>query len=551
MNKNTWMPTADLLIRNAKIYTVDLSIADIKSGKTDFTVIANGFVAAKDGKTIAVGDVPDERLIGEDTEILDAGGAVLLPGLIDSHMHAMFAGIELLRVNFKDCRSKEALLALLKQRADAMPDGEWILGCEWNELVWDKKEAPTKSDLDRAAPNNPVMCCRLCHHVYAVNSRALALAGITRDTPDPDGGSIGRSGDGEPNGLLYENAAMGLIDAVIPEMTEEETVRAIEGIGKVMNGFGITACIDANMTFEQMRAYPQARAQGRLTYRGNMMFYLDKAWGDVGYHLRRIREMTAVTGFGDDMVKMNGIKVTLDGIPATGTAAMREPYRHMPETSGCTTITEEEMLEVARLGAKYNWQIGVHCCGDRATDVAIKAFAEAYRINPNDARHYIIHCAVYREDQLPLLREHNIPITVQPTIALQMGEQPLIGEELERRYQQLKVFCDAGVLVGGSSDCPVVSCNPFLGMYAAVTRLGADGKLYSPDQALTKEQCIILWTKASAYFCHDDDRSGSIAPGNFADYALIDTDILAASPEEIRDTRVLKTVLGGKLVYEL
>jgi predicted amidohydrolase YtcJ len=542
-------PYADLVVKNAKIYTVDLSVDDIRSGKNDFTVIEKGFVAAKDGKTMAVGVEPD-GLIGPDTELIDANGSVLMPGMIDSHIHAMFGGIELLRVNFKNAKSKADFLALLRERAQTTPKGEWICGCEWNELVWDVKDAPTRRDIDEVCPDNPVMCCRLCHHVYVVNSLALKLAGITKDTPNPDGGIIGRYEDGEANGLFYENSAMGLIDAAMPPETEEQLIQAIEGIGRVMNGFGITACIDANMTFDQMRAYLQAKKQGRLHYRGNMMFYLDKAWGDVDYHLRRIREMVCVTGFGDDMLKLNGIKVTLDGIPATGTAAMREPYAHMPETSGDTTITEEEMLAVAREAAKFGWQIGVHCCGDRTADIAIKSFIEAYKIRPSDARHYIIHHAVYRPDQLPLMKRYNIPVTIQPTISLQMGEQPLIGAEMERRYHQNKVFIDAGLIVGGSSDAPVITCSPFYGMYGAITRFGADGKVYSPDQALTPVQCVVMWTKASAYFSHDDDKMGSVEVGNLADYAIIDTDILNASVDDILKTKVLKTILGGKVVYE-
>jgi predicted amidohydrolase YtcJ len=547
--KATWKPTADLVIKNARIYTVDLSIAEIKAGKTDFTIIDNGAVAVKDGKTIAVAQDVSE-LIGTQTRVIDAEGKTLLPGLIDSHMHAMFAGIELMSVNFKAARTKADFVELLRQKAAVTAKGVWIKGCEWNELVWDVKNAPTKEDLDMASTEHPIMCCRLCHHVYVVNSAALALAGITRDSQDPAGGIIGRDADGNPNGLLYENSAMGLIDDVIPPLTEEELICAIEGIGRVMNSYGLTSCIDANMTFEQMRAYGQAYKQGRLHYRENMMFYLDKALGDVGYHLRRIREMTAVTSFGDEMLKFNGIKVTLDGIPATGTAAMRQPYEHLPETSGYTTITEEEMLEVARESANCNWQIGVHCCGDRSADVAIKAFIEAYKVNPSDARHYIIHHAVYQPDQLPLMRQYDIPITVQPTISWQMGEQPLIGAEMESRYQQFKVFTDAGVLVAGSTDAPVVSCNPFLGMYGAITRFGADGKRYSPEQALTAAQTVIMWTKASAYFSHDDERMGSIEVGNLADFALLDTDPLTATPEEIRDTIVLKTILGGEVVYE-
>lgn len=548
--KPTYRPAADLIIKNAKIYTVDLTIDEILSGKTDFTIIESGSVAVKEKKIIAVGEPIPEYMIDGETKVIDAGGKVLLPGLIDSHMHAMFAGIELASINFKDMKSKEEFLHLLKEKADKTPKGAWIKGCEWNELVWADKAAPTKYDLDKVAPDNPVMCCRLCHHVYVVNSKTLELANIVKETPDPPGGIIGRDADGEPNGLLYENSAMGLIDEVIPTLTEDERIDAIAGMGKVMNSYGITSCIDANMTFDQMRTYQQACRKGRLTYRENIMFYLDKAWGDIDYHLRRIDEMTAVTGFGNEMVKFNGIKVTLDGIPATGTAAMREPYEHMPETSGYTTITEEEMIAVAKLAARHNWQIGVHCCGDRSADVAIKSFVEAYKVNPSDARHYIIHHAVYQPDQLPLMKEYKIPITVQPAINWLMGEQSLIGEKMTARYQAFKTFMDAGILVGGSSDCPVVSCNPFLGMYGAITMLAADGKIYQPNQKITINQALIMWTKSSAYFSHDDDVMGSIEVGNYADLCLIDTDLLTASPEAVRDTKVLLTLLGGETVYE-
>ncbi|MDR2664949.1 MAG: amidohydrolase family protein, partial [Oscillospiraceae bacterium] len=166
-----WSPYADIVIKNAKIYTVDLTVDEIRSGKTDFTVIENGFAAAKDGRTVAVGAGHGERLTGAGTAVIDAGGKCLLPGFIDSHMHAMFAGTELIGVNFKSCRNKDEFISALSARARATAQGAWIKGCEWNELVWDVKEAPTKRDLDAAAPDNPVMCCRLCHHVYAVNSK--------------------------------------------------------------------------------------------------------------------------------------------------------------------------------------------------------------------------------------------------------------------------------------------------------------------------------------------------------------------------------------------
>jgi predicted amidohydrolase YtcJ len=549
--KKTWLPKADLIIKNVKVYTVDLTIEDIKTGKTNFTVIENGYVASKEGKTIAIGNGFDESLVGLSTQVIDGEGNVLIPGLIDSHMHALFAGMELMNVNFKETKSKEEFIEMLKSKAEVTSKGQWIKGSEWNELGWDTKETPRKADLDKVSIEHPIICYRLCHHVCVVNSKALELANITKDTPNPDGGIIGRDDDGNPNGLMYENSAIALIESVIAEPTEEQLILAIEKMGKVMNSVGLTSCIDANLSPNDMRAYLQAYNKGRLTYRTNMMFYLDNAHGDVPFHLNRIKEMPLVTGFGNDMLKMNGIKILLDGIPATGTAAMRKPYEHLPETSGYTIITEEEMIEVAKLSAKYNWQMGIHCCGDRSADIVIKAFNEAYKINNNDARHYIIHHAVMQPDQLPIMKEINIPITVQPTIGALMGEPGIIGEEMASRYMQFRTFMNSGIIVAGSTDCPVVSCNPFLGMYCAITRLGADGIVWSPKEVLTAAEALIMWTKSSAYLSHDDEKMGSIEIGNLADYVLIDTPLLEVDPDKIRDTTVLKTFVNGQVVYEI
>ncbi|MBP1737557.1 MAG: hypothetical protein H6Q60_1438 [Oscillospiraceae bacterium] len=549
--KKNWAPYADLLIRNARIYTVDLTVEEIQAGKYDFTVYQNGFVAEKDGKTIGVGEGAGQSFEGTGTKVIDAQGNTVIPGLVDSHMHAMFAGTELLGINFEGIGSLAQFQQMLHTRAEQTPKGEWIKGSGWNEMVWDETKMPTRYDLDEAAPDHPVYCFRLCHHVYVANSKALELAGITKDTPDPEGGRIGRDENGELDGLLYENSAMGLIDTVVPPLTEEQLVQAIESIGRVLNACGITTCIDANMGFDHMRAYLRAKKQGRLTYRENMMFYLDKAMGDMPYHLKRMQEMIAVTGFGDDMLKLNGIKVTLDGIPATGTAAMRQPYDHIPDTSGELIYTKEQMLDMGRLAGKLNWQIGIHCCGDRSADVAMDTFEAAYEAAGNhDARHYIIHMAVTQPDQVERLKKLNVPITVQPTINLQMGEQALIGERLASRYMLIKTPLLAGVIVGGSTDFPVVTCNPFEGMYGAISRESACGCKHLPEEALTAAQALILWTKNSAYFSHDDDKAGSIEVGHLADYVIIDTPLLDAEPEEIRKTRVLKTIVGGTVVYE-
>lgn len=546
-----WMPYADLMIQNANIYTADTTIPEILAGNYEFPVIPNGYVAVKDGKIIEVGAGTNPALVGETTEVVDASGKTLIPGLMDSHMHAMFAGLDLKNVALDGCKSLDEMSALLKERAEQVPAGTWIKGAAWNELNWDDGKKPSRASLDAISTEHPIFAKRLCCHVIVANSKALELAGVTKDTPDPDGGRIGRTADGEPDGWLYENSAMDLVEKVYPPMTEAELMDSISGIGKYINSVGITSVIDANMTFDCMRAYLQANLAGKLTYRDNMMFYLDKALGDIPYHLNRIKEMTAVTGFGNDMVKFNGIKVTLDGIPATGTAYMRKNYVHMPETRGSTTITPEEMNEVCRYASRYDWQVGVHTIGDAAMDVALDAFEAGAEEKDNlKNRNYLIHAVFPREDMLPRLQKMQVSVTLQPTIMGTMGEEAILSEEDKEVNQPCGLYFDNHILCGGSSDFPVVDCNPFIGMSKAINRLSLDGKVHGSAYCVNAKQALLMWTMNSAYFSFDEEKLGSIAVGKLADLVLIDTPVLDATPEEIAETKVLRTYLGGKLVYE-
>lgn len=546
-----WYPYADLVIKNANIYTVDLTIPEIQNGNYDFTIIPNGYVAVKDGKIIGVGKGGGDNFIGIETTVEDAQGKTVIPGLIDSHMHAMFAAMDLSNVALEKCKSLDEMLGLLKGRAAVELPGKWIKGAAWNELSWNDGKKPDRTALDSVSTEHPIFAKRLCCHVIVANSMALKLAGITRDTPDPDGGRIGRDENGEPNGWLYENSAMDLVEKVFPAKTEEELIDGIVGIGKYINSVGITSLIDCNMTFDCMRSYKEAYKAGKLTYRDNMMFYLDKAIGDIPYHLNRIKEMVCVTGFGDDMLKMNGIKVTYDGIPATGTAFMRKNYAHMPETRGYTTITAEELKEVCRYASKYNWQVGVHTIGDAAMDEALDAF-EAGGVEKDNKknRNYLIHAVFPREDMISRMKKMNTPVTLQPTIMGTMGEEAILTEEDCEVNQPAGWYFNEGIICGGSSDFPVVDCNPFIGMGKAISRRCMDGKVHGLQYCLTQKQALIMWTMNSAYFTFDEEKLGSIEVGKLADLLIIDRPILELQPEEIEKTKVLKTYLGGKLVYE-
>lgn len=547
----TWTPYADLVIKNANIYTVDLTIPEIRSGNYDFTIIPNGYVAVKDGKIIGVGEGLDESFIGETTVVEDVEGKTVIPGLIDSHMHAMFAALDLSNVALDKCTCLAEMVDLLKARVEKEPKGKWVKGAAWNELSWNDGLKPSRAILDEVSTEHPVFAKRLCCHVIVANSMALKLAGIDKNTPDPDGGIIGRDENGEPDGWLYENSAMDLIESILPETTEEEYMDAIVGIGKYINSVGITSLIDCNMTFDQMRSYKQAYKAGKLTYRDNMMFYLDKAIGDVPYHLNRIKEMVCVSGFGDDMLKMNGIKITYDGIPATGTAYMRQNYLHMPETRGYTTITADEIKEVCRYASKYNWQVGVHTIGDAAMSEALDAFEAGGEDKDNKQnRNYIIHAVYPREDMIPRFKAMNVSVTLQPTIMGTMGEEAILRPEDAAVNQPAGWYFKEGITCGGSSDFPVVDCNPFKGMCHAICRRGLDGNVHGEEYCLNTKQALIMWTMNSAYFTFDEDKLGSIEVGKLADLLVIDRPILELSPEEIETTKVLKTYLGGKVVYE-
>jgi predicted amidohydrolase YtcJ len=543
---------ADFVVKNAKIHTVDLTIEQVRRGETMFTTIENGFVAVRDGRIAAVGAGSGADFIGSATQVGDARGKVLIPGIVDSHMHAQFAGEGLLNIDMRGTESADAMFALITERVKKTPEGKFIQGAYWNELVWKEPKIPTRAELDQLSAKHPMFFMRTCFHVAIVNSAALKLAGITKDTPDPDGGTIGRDSSGEPNGILYENAAMGLVQAVIPPLSEDEHIEAIKSIGAKLLESGITSIIDANLSFDQMRAYWYAYKKGALPYRARFMFYLDTATGSVDYHLKRLSEAVTPTGFGDDMLRLNAVKVTLDGIPGTGTACMRKPYKHMPETSGFTTITPEEINRIVDTAAKYHWQVGIHTIGDKAVDIALAAFeaAEKKYGNTKANRNYLIHVPFPHPEQLEKMRDLNISVTLQPTIMQQLGESAILHPEQAELNQPCKLFFKNGITLGGSSDHPVVSFNPFLGIYAGVTRIDdTTGKVLGPEHRITAREGLIMWTKNSAYFSHEDAVKGSIEVGNFADMALIDRDILGCPTEDIKGTKVLATILGGKIVY--
>ncbi|WP_125153604.1 amidohydrolase [Clostridium rectalis] len=547
-----WNAEADTILTNGKIYTVSLTIEEIKKGKKDFPILENGAIAIKDGKIIAVTDMGEiNSYKGKDTAIIDLKGQTVIPGLIDCHMHAFFTGINLMNIDLSNTTSLKDLQNLLKDRVSISKPGEWINGQCWNNSNWEDSTFPTRKDLDNLSKDNPVFFMRVCYHVAVVNSKALELAGITKDTKDPEGGVIGRDEFGEPNGLLYENAALGLVQSVIPPFTSDQLVDSISAIGEELSANGVTGVIDANLTMEQMRTYYKAYKMGKLKYRSRIMYYLDTAVGSCKEHLKRLDEAATITGFGDDMLKLNAVKITLDGTPSSKTACMRRPYKLDPTTCGFTTVTEEELKEMVVKAHSLGWQVGIHAVGDKTADVALAGFKAANKISSiKERRHYLIHHPWPSKDQLEIMKELNIGVTVQPTMLHLLNEAPVLYDDMAQNNIPCKTYFENGIVTGGSSDAPVVPFNPFLGMWAAVNRKDLNKDLWGAHERITPIEALIMWTKNSAFFSHEEHIRGSIDVGNLADIVVVDRDFIKGPKEDILNTKVKLTLLNGEVIYK-
>ena len=552
-----WYPEADLVIQHPKIYTVAITCEEVREGKRDFPIIEDGGVAAKDGKIIAVGSAADvEQFIGEHTNVVDATGQILTPGFIECHMHAKWSGEQMLNLDFQGWKSRQAILDAIKEAAEKAPDGAWIEGDGYNELIWeDSQELIRRRELDEVAPNNPVFLLHMTVHNVAANSLALEAVGYTKDTPQPEGAEIGHYDDGELDGMLYENGALQPLLKAKPALTDEEHVESLRLIGEKLNSYGITSAIDANLNFKQMHMYQDAYKQGKLSYRANLMFYIDPQFGSFKENMQRLEEMDFVTGFGDDMLKINGVKVTLDGVPMAYTACMgRKEYRTRPGFWGDTLYSQEEIDAFVCKATELNWQFGTHTIGDGATDRALHAFQEAAKIKDiKPLRHYLIHYVLPYPEQWPIMKELGIGACMQPTIVSTMGEAPLYWPEQAVHNQSAGQMFKNGITVGGSSDSPVVDPNPMTGMYYAITRIDeTSGEILSvgDEDKVSPIEALIMYTKNSAFFSHDDDKMGSVEVGNFADLCLFDNDFIEGPVEDYLTTTVAKTFLGGTCVFE-
>lgn len=513
-------------------------------------------VAVKGGRVAAVGsNSAIKEMISQFTEVIDLDGETVLPGLIDAHLHVLMTGLGMLMVNCRTppVKTIEDLKSAVRDRAGRDGPGVWIEGRGWDQAKLAEHRAPTRWELDEAAPDNPVFLIRTCEHIVAVNSKALDMAGVDKDTPQPVGGEIVRDELGEPTGILREMPAFQLVRRHIPLPDFKRKVEAIRLATAAFSRAGLTSVVDAGLTEEEMRAHQIALREGGLAVRVSMMLWGVDGDESLESSLRRIGLFPMATGFGNEMLQFLGLKLVVDGSLGGRSALMREPYEN-DTSSGLLIVPEDKLRRLVDAGNMHGMNIGIHCCGGRAMDVALKAYEETDKKKPIRGRRFsLIHAYQPSEENFEQCKRLGVVVASQPGFLFYLGDSfnENIGSERAVRLKPHRAWLDNGAVVASSTDSPVTPYLPFTTLWASIARrTEVRGTQMGEGQRVTREEAVRMYTVNGAYLALQEKERGSIEPGKLADMIVVDRDVLTCPEESIRDTKVLRTILGGKTVYE-
>jgi len=532
-------PFAELVILHGHVWTVDHAHPQAEA------------VAIIGGRIAAVGsDAEISKWAGPATKKIDAQGKSVLPGFIDAHVHFTSGGGEISGVHLRDAATPEEFSRRVGEHAKKLAKGEWMLGGTWDHEMWGGTPLPSHDWIDAVTTDTPVFVSRYDGHMALANARALRLAGVTRETKDPPGGTIVRDKDGNPTGLM-KDAAMDLIFRVIPQLTEEQLLREIRAGMNEARRFGVTSIHDISST-QDVRGYQILAARGELTLRIYCITPLPEWEGPATTGVR--------AGFGNDWIHLGALKGFADGSLGSTTALFEQPYSDAPETSGLPNammLPEGNMLKMALGADKAGLQLAVHAIGDKANRIMLDVYTEVARENGarEDRRWRIEHAQHLRPVDFARFGQLGVIASVQPYHAIDDGRwaEKRIGHERCKTTYAFRTLLDNGVRLAFGSDWTVAPLNPMLGLYAAVTRATLDGKNPSgwfPEQKLTLEEAVEAYTMGSAYAEFREKEKGSLTPGKLADVAILDKDLFSIAPEKIKDAAVRWTIVEGKVVYE-
>jgi predicted amidohydrolase YtcJ len=537
---------ADSVWKNGKIYTVDEKFSVVQA------------IAIKDGRIIYSGTSEGaDAYVGNGTAVNDIGGRTVIPGLNDAHIHYLNLGTAKLQVN-AHWRPKDEILNAVKEAAAKARPGEWILGRGWNQEVWDPAEFPTKEELDAVAPDVPVSLVRTCGHMTWVNSKAMELAGVTKDTTDPVGGEFIRDKNGAPSGVMTDQAQE-YINKIIPSISPAQERDALIEAQRELVRFGITSASDAGSNQRTMDIMKELYAEGKLKVRLDVMARVtgrpspeELISGAREFFARGIQ-----TGLFDDKMQVRSYKISLDGSLGARSAWMLGDYSDRPGHRGNGKLTDDELYQLVLDGHKSGFQLNSHAIGDAANRQVLNVYQRVLTDYPSfNHRFRVEHAQILTAEDLVRFTELGVVPsmqTVHATSDMNMAEERVGPKRIKFAYAWRKLL-NTGAITPNGTDAPVELLDPWINLLAAAARKNSDLKPengWYPEEKMTREEALRSYTIWPAYASFEETKKGSLENGKLADFIVIDRDYMNCPENEIKDIKVLRTVIAGESVFEI
>ena len=542
---------ADLVLTNGKIVTMDEAKPEVQA------------LAARGDKIVALGTAKEiAAYIGPATQVVDLGGRLATPGLIDSHLHFTGIGQARLSLDLTKARSWDDIVTMVAAAAQTAKPGEPITGRGWHQEKWDRRPEPNidglplHDALSKVSPDNPVILTHASGHSCLANAKAMAMAKVTAATPNPAGGEIIKDAKGRPIGAFLETA-QGLVRRALtqwaasraPEEKLAEQRKIIELADRECLAKGLTSVTDAGAGWSQIELYKSAIDQGKLGVRLNVM---------LSEGNKRLAEHAAewkIIGYGADHLTVRSIKRLIDGALGAHGAWLLEPYTDLPASTGLNTEPLDALRETARIAIENGYQLGVHAIGDRANREILNIYEAAFKANPDkkDVRFRIEHAQHLALSDIPRFGALGVVAAMQaihctsdgPWIAKRLGDV----RAAEGAYVWRKLMA-SGAVVSNGTDAPVEDCDPIPGFHASVTRKMKNGEAFYPEQKMTRQEALRSYTLNGAYAAFEEGKKGSLAAGKLADVTVFSKDIMTCPEDEIPKAEVLWTIVGGKILYK-
>ena len=539
------VPKADIIFTHANAYT------GVPGGSSFHEIQRVDSIAVQGDRILATGKSADlMKYKGPATQVIDLAGHFVMPGFNDAHTHLSEGGFQKLQVNLFGVKTLEEFRQRIREKTDQAKPGEWILGMGWDHTLWPVKDLPSRWDLDEVSTRNPIFLTRVDGHIGVANTKALQLANITLSSKDPAGGKIDRIETGEPSGILRETAKQAVY-AVIPKPNHADRRKAIEIALEEAAHWGVTSAQD-NSTWDDFLIYEELKKEGKLTLRISEWLTFDDP-------LETLKAHRAAHSHDDLLLHTGMLKGFMDGSLGSRTAAMLAPFSDDPGNSGLPRYEQEKLNVLTIERVRAGFQIGFHAIGDRGSEMALNAFSEALKdakLDPKtkpDFRFRVEHAQVLAPNQFARFKDMKVIASMQPSHVLtdMSWAQARLGEKRAEHSYAWQEFLKNGVPLAFGTDFPVEPISPFRGLYAATTRRSEDGKKeFFPAQRIDMDEAIDAYTRGSAFAEFAEKQKGQIAPGQLADFIVLDRDITGATPAKLLETKVLRTVVGGKTVYE-